>query len=92
MKRLEIRAFAIASGLVWGGAILLVALLNLLRASYGLAFLEVVASIYPGYHAGMGLGSAVTGAFYGLVDGVVGGALFAWIHNMFAAGRDADSP
>ena len=46
--RLSIRALAIACAVIWGGVILLVGLANLLWPGYGLAFLELVASIYPG--------------------------------------------
>src|SRR5437870_13296499 len=37
-----------------------------------------------------GLGSVVTGTIYALVDGVIGGAIFRWLYDLFAA-RKADS-
>src|SRR5262249_36610692 len=30
-------------------------------------------------------GSVVTGTIYALVDGVIGGAIFGWLYNLFAA-------
>ena len=51
-------------------------------ASYGLAFLQLWASIYPGYHPGTGVGSVVIGALYALVDGLIGGAIFGWLYNL----------
>ena len=86
--RLNITAMALAIGLIWGGCILVVGAANLIWPSYGQAFLQLCASIYPGYHPGTGIGSVVTGAIYALVDGGVGGAVFAWLYNLFA-GRTA---
>jgi hypothetical protein len=80
--RLNVFAFAAAVALIWSGAILLVACAHLAWPGYGGAFLEFAASIYPGYHPGPGLGSVVTGTLYGLVDGGIGGAIFAWLYNL----------
>jgi len=30
------------------------------------------------------MGSVVTGTIYALVDGVIGGAIFGWLYNLFA--------
>ena len=49
---------------------------------YGLAFLQLCASVYPGYHPGSGLGSVFIGAVYALFDGLIGGAIFAWLYNL----------
>ena len=83
--RLNIAALSMASGLLWGGCILVVAAANLIWPNYGLVFLQLCASIYPGYHPGTGIGSVVTGTIYALVDGAVGGAIFVWLYNLFAA-------
>ena len=85
--KLNVTAFALAAGLLWGAALLLVAVANLVSPGYGRAFLDVMDSVYPGYHAGAGMGSAVTGGVYGLVDGAIGGALFAWLYNLLAPPR-----
>ena len=82
--RLNVIALAASIALLWGGAILFVAVANLIWPPYGRAFLDLAASVYPGYHAGPGAGSVVTGALYGLVDGGVGGALLGWIYNSLA--------
>jgi len=86
--RFNITALAITAALVWGVAILLVGIANMVWPPYGQAFLNLLASIYPGYQPETGLGSVVTGALYGLVDGGIGGAVFAWLYNLFA-GRSA---
>jgi hypothetical protein len=83
--RLNIAALSMASGLLWGVCILVVAAANLIWPNYGLVFLQLCGSIYPGYHAGTGIGSIVTATIYALVDGAVGGAIFGWLYNLFAA-------
>lgn len=80
--RLNVFAFAFTAGLLWSGAILVVAIANGMWPEYGLAFLQLAASIYPGYTPSADIGSVITGTLYGLVDGSVGGAIFAWLYNL----------
>jgi len=80
--KLNIKALSIATALVWGGAVLMVELLHLLWPSYGGAFLRVIASIYPGYHATGSLWEMVKGVGYAVVDGGIGGLVFAWLYNI----------
>jgi len=82
--RFSVIPLALTLGLFWGVAILIVAVANMLWPSYGRAFLELVASLYPGYHPSSGLASVITVTLYGLVDGAVGGAVFAWLYNFVA--------
>lgn len=82
--KLDIKGMAITLGLVWGAAVLLVGIANLIWPNYGQAFLELVASIYPGYTAGPSVGQLIVGTLYGLVDGAVAGAVIAWLYNLFA--------
>lgn len=82
--RFNLTALSVTAGLLWGGAILLVAFANLVWPSYGRAFLELVASIYPGYDAGSTLGQAIVATLYGVVDGVIGGFLFGWLYNFLS--------
>jgi hypothetical protein len=82
--RLNVFALAATAALFWGGSILLVAAANLAWPGYGAAFLDFAASMYPGYEPGPGIGSVLTGTLYGLVDGAIGGAVFAWLYNLFA--------
>ena len=79
--RIHVTAFGIVVGLVWGLAILFVASANLVWPSYGSIFLELIASIYPGFHPGRGVGSVVIATLYGLVDGAIGGAMVACVYN-----------
>ena len=82
--KLSIKSIALSAAILWGGSVLLVGLANLAAPDYGRAFLELCASIYPGYHADRTFLAVLVGTLYALVDGGVGGALFAWIHNQFA--------
>lgn len=81
--KLHVVALALAMGLIWSAMILLVGLANLAWPEYGRAFLDLTASIYPGYHPGTGIGSVIAGTLYGLLDGMFGGAVFAWLYNLF---------
>lgn len=82
--KLNIKAFALTCGLVWGGAILLTGIGGLMWTGYGQAFLDLVASVYPGYQGTATFGQVIIGTLYGLVDGGIGGAIFAWLYNLFA--------
>ena len=82
--KLNAKALAITAGLFWGGAILLVGIFNVISADYGVAFLSMTASVYPGYEPFTGFGSVVVGALYGLVDGLIAGFIFAWLYNLLA--------
>ena len=85
--RLDVTALTLSVGLSWGAAILIVGLANLIWPGYGRVFLDVVASIYPGYHPGSGAGSVITGTLYAMVDGAIGGAVFGWLYNLLAHRR-----
>ncbi len=85
--KFNVTALALTCGLIWGAAILVVASANMVWPGYGRAFLDLAASIYPGYQAGTGAGSIVTGTLYGLVDGAIAGALLGWLYNMLAHRR-----
>jgi hypothetical protein len=73
---------AVAGGLLWGGALLLVGLIHLAKPTYGVGFLEVMSSVYPWFHASRTFGDVVIGTVDGIVDGAVAGFLFAWLYNL----------
>jgi len=90
--KLSVRGMAAAFALLWGIlAMFLVGLGNLIWPAYGREFLQVMASVYPGYHATASLGQVIVGTLYGVVDGAVAGAIFAWLYNFLTAklGRSA---
>lgn len=88
--KLNTKALAITSSLLWGGAVLTVGLINLAKPSYGRRFLEMIGSVYPGYHANREIRDLATGTAYALLDGAVGGAVIAGVYNSVDA-RVADN-
>jgi hypothetical protein len=60
---------------------LFVGLSHLVWPSYGGSFLDVAASIYPGFHPAGGVGAIMVGTLYALLDGAFGGAVIAWLYN-----------
>ncbi len=81
--RMDLKALSLTVANVWGGSILLIGLANLVWTTYGVAFLEVAASIYPGYRGPSSFGQVIVGSLYGLVDGFIGGLIIGWIYNLF---------
>jgi len=79
--KFNIKALALACAILWGGAVLLVGLDNLLCGTYGQRFLEVLASWYPGYHATHSITQVVIVTVYAVADGLIGGAIFGWLYN-----------
>ncbi|MGH9713093.1 MAG: bacteriophage holin [Candidatus Acidiferrales bacterium] len=82
--RLSLKAITLAGALLWGSAILLVGSINLMSPGYGLTFLQMTSSVYPGFHASHTIGSVIIGTIDGLVDGAVAALLFAWLYNSFS--------
>ena len=80
--RLNVRALALTAAIVWGAAILLTGLTNMASAAYGYEFLQVIASLYPGYQGTASIGQVIMGTVYGVVDAAIAGAIFAWLYNL----------
>jgi hypothetical protein len=81
--QVNVKALGFTVALLWGGAVLLVGMGNLAVPGYGSAFLEVVASIYPGYQATPSVGEVIVGGLYALADGFIGGLIAGWLYNLF---------
>ncbi len=81
--RLNVKAFAIACGTIWGIGVFFLTWWVILfeGASSEMSFLG---HIYRGYTFSP-LGSVI-GLGWALGDGLVGGALFAWLYNRIAGG------
>jgi hypothetical protein len=82
--RLSITGAAIAAGIVWGSAILLVELIHLLLPAYGGTFLALVTSVFPWLHFGRAIANLLVDTGMGLLDGAIAGALFALFYNMIS--------
>jgi hypothetical protein len=89
--RFNVITLGLTVGLFCGASMLIVASANLIWPGYGRAFLDLAASLYPGYRPGSGAGSVITGTLYALVDGAIGGAVFGWLYNLLAPRRPGDA-
>jgi hypothetical protein len=81
--RLNLKAITLTAGIIWALAIFLVGIINLIWSGYGNAFLQVIASIYPGFDAERSIGDVIVGTVYALVDGAACGFVFGWLYNLF---------
>jgi uncharacterized membrane protein YdjX (TVP38/TMEM64 family) len=81
--RLSVLGTALGLGLTWASAIFLAGVAHLLWPPYAEQFLTAIASIYPGFHI-FNLGGVIWGTLLALVDGAIGGAVIAWVHNRVA--------
>ena len=82
--KINVKALAVASAILWGAAMLGMGLANLIWGTYGQQFLQTMSSVYPGYHATRSIAEVIVGTLYGAVDGLIAGAVFAWLYNHFA--------
>lgn len=78
------RSLALASVILWGLAMLGMSLANLIWGNYGQQFLQTMSSVYPGYYATRSIAEVIVGTLHGAVDGLIAGAVFAWLYNQFA--------
>ena len=85
---LNLKALATALGVGWGAGVFLVGLAHLVWPGYGTAFLDFVASIYPGYHVG-GFGTVIVGTLYAVLDGAVCGLIIGWVYNAVSSAGTA---
>ena len=79
--KLNVRALALAFGVWWGGMLFLLTWWILAFGGSGEAF-AFIGEVYFGYSVSP-LGSVV-GLAWGFVDGLVGGAILAWLYNLLA--------
>lgn len=81
--RLSLKGLTIAGGLLWGGAILFLGLINIVRPPYGANFLQAISSVYPWFHASGSFVDVLIGTVDALIDGAIAGFLFGWLYNLF---------
>ncbi len=85
--KLSVKALGLTGAILWGGAILLCGIANLIWPSYAVEFLTMVSSIYPGFHASRTFADVIVGTAYALVDGGVCAMFFGWLYNLLAANQ-----
>jgi len=78
MMKLNIRAFAITCALVWGGGLLLLTWWIMLFEG-PTRVPTFIGMIYRGYN--ISFTGSLVGLLWGLADGLIGGAIFAWLYN-----------
>jgi len=85
--KLNIKAFALTCGLIWGFALFFMA--------WWLILLEgnnpepcLLNRVYPGYTM-TPIGSVI-GMVWGFIDAGIGGAIFVWLYNLLAAKSQKD--
>lgn len=79
--KLNVTAFAVTCALVWGVGIFLVTWWVIaFEGSVGTP--TVLGRIYRGYT--LSPAGSFIGLIWGLVDGAIGGVIFAWLYNLLA--------
>ncbi len=80
--RLNVKAFALTCGLIWGlGLFLLTWWIIAFEGST--KEITLIGQVYRGFNISP-LGSVI-GLIWALADGMIGGAIFAWLYNLIAA-------
>jgi hypothetical protein len=80
--KLNVKAFALTCGLVWGfGVFFLTWWVIAFDGATG--EITFIGRIYRGYNISP-LGSLI-GLVWAVIDGAIGGAIFAWLYNLIAA-------
>jgi hypothetical protein len=90
MMRLNVKAFAFTGALVWGfGLLFLTWWIILIDGPTG--DVTFIGRVYRGYN--LSVVGSIIGFIWAVVDGFIGGAIFAWLYNMltrrFASGAAA---
>ena len=82
MGKLDVKAFGLACGIVWGAAMFLLGVIDIF-SSWGKGWTDLMATLYIGY-APTPIGSVI-GALWGFFDAGIGGAAVAWLYNKFSS-------
>ncbi len=79
--KLNVRAFALACGIIWS--------IGLFLLTWWIIFFEgatgeptIIGRVYRGYTVSPA--GSVIGFFWALIDGAIGGAIFAWLYNFLS--------
>ena len=69
---------AFAGGIIWALCMFVTTLISV-PTGYATLFLDMMASIYPGYT--ISWGGSIVGLIYGFFDAFIGLYILAWIYN-----------
>jgi hypothetical protein len=81
MGKIDVKALALALGITWGAAVMLMDL-AFIMTGWGGAFVDAMGEFYLGYQPTV-IGSVI-GFVWGFIDLGIGGAVIALIYNKFA--------
>ena len=88
--KLDVIRFGCAVASIWGVVVFLAGVANLIWSTYGVAFLKIIDSIYPGYHFGeWGFGGVIVATLYAIIDAWIIGVIFALLYNQFTKKKRA---
>jgi hypothetical protein len=86
--KFNIKAFALTCGILWGLAVMLATWWLLIFDSAGQT-ISKLGVFYIGYtYSWFG---GVIGLIWGFVDGLISGAIFAWLYNLLAGSKSASA-
>ena len=78
-----------AAGIFYGLTIGLTGIANLIWSGYGSTFLQILASLYPGYNASGTIGDLIVGIVNALFDGAIMGLIFVCIYNTLFGNKES---
>ena len=81
MAKLDVKAFGLAMGIVWGSIMFIMGILNM-RLSWGAGIEELMSTLYIGYKPT--IGGSIIGGIWGFFDAGIGGVIVAWLYNKFS--------
>jgi len=77
--KLNVKAFALTCGLLWGiGLLILTWWIVLFEGSTGTA--TFIGKMYRGYN--LSISGGLIGLLWGFFDGLITGLIFAWLYNL----------
>lgn len=83
--KFNIPAATITGGIGFVVALGLCGLLNIAFEGYGQTFLDLLASVYPGYDATGTIGDLLIGCMYAALDGCIAGCGLALLYNIVSS-------
>jgi len=81
VEKLSVKGLALSIGILWAIGIFLMGIAATV-SGWGDSLVNLISSLYVGYSAS--LAGSIIGAIWALIDGLICGALIAWLYNRFA--------
>ena len=82
MTKLDVRAFGMLLGCIWGLGVLVVGVMAKMSGR-GSRFVKLCSTVYRGYKPTWP--GSLIGGLWGFLDGAVSGIVIAWLFNRFIA-------